>query len=409
MYKVELIQNSKKLALWHLKHKNFMKKLIILSLYATTPLSLHAEIIEVDTPLGIEQEISVASSTPQAPAQQPSFQLPIDHSSGFAHLEFLYWKLDETGMDYAIHKKQGETIYNRPGMGPSDGLVGKVHQIDFDWDPGFRVGAGYRFANLWELSGVYTFYFTDDHDSVLFQTLPNISQTNPAAEAISPIYDPYIGIIIGAKSIGSFRYQVGDIELATEFSLPRNISLRFVTGPTTVFIKQKFHIKYWDNFGESGTDPNPGQTTFWNTDWKFSGGGVKIGMDSHWSFYKGLNLLFGGAFSSVYGSYENVMKANILGNPSLPVSTSPNGVLNDSKFKNERVVFDARLFAGLSWNYAFPRWNLELYANYELNTWFNLTDQYIPLVANQTFPTFRTLQTPPLNLQGIDLGAKFNF
>lgn len=364
-------------------------------------------------------EDKVSSTAHQTSSQRPAFQLPIDHSGNFVNLEFLYWKLDETGLDYAVHKKQGELAYQNLNPGadqrPQDGLLGEVHQIDFEWSPGFRVGFGHRFENLWELSGVYTFYYTDGSDHV------NVKNSNfqfidaaihdPAGEAITPAgINAFIGVLIGAKARGQFWYHIGDIELATEFSLPRMISLRFCVGPSIAFIQQKFHATYFDNDSPSFS---PSQFSFYTFDWKFKGAGVKLGMDSHWNFYKEFNLLFGGAFSSIYGSYTNIFKSHIRGNPDLPTTTF-SGPLNNATFKNGRVIYGTRLLGGIEWNKAFAKWNLDLFAKYELNTWFNLTDQYRTDISTQDTSGFeqailRQLQTPPLNLQGITVGANINF
>ncbi|SRR5579862_318494 len=380
---------------------------------------------------------AMASGISSKEMRPPSFQLPVNQSGVFSRAEFLYWKLDQAGNDYVIHKKEGTTalvadnelVLSCPtGSGgaavctfplePLTGMFGKVHAVNFKWNPGFRVALGYRFArDLWELSGVYTYYYTESSDHVKAEHFygDNHAASFPQAEVLSPTFDVALDTVILAKAHGHFWYHIGDIELARQFCLTPMISMGFVVGPTVAFIKQRIHLTFADNFftdmGPSGI-ATPSQFSFIHLDWNYDGGGVKLGVDSRWNLGGGFNLQFGGALSSVYGIYTNSLKqVRQASTVTVPIGSPPStgGTASDVTITTGRVAFATRLLGGLEWNKAFRSFNLEAYVNYELNTWFNLTDQYRPRFSNQVTPTLRDFQDAPLNLQGITAGIGINF
>jgi hypothetical protein len=380
-----------------------------------------ADAKEKQTDLVVYAEDPAKSSSQQK-------QTPLNQSVWFAFGEFLWWKLDETGLDYAVHKKQGTAVLERGpptgalNSGAVDGLVGKVHRINFDWNPGFRAALGYRFPrDLWELSGIYTYYFTSDSDHVnASHFYPDSTVLSIAdAEIITPTIDPALNdVVIGARASGHFWYHIADVELARQFKLTDYIALRFFVGPTAAWIQQKFHVVYFDQYftnptpiGTIGTFATPSQYSYNDFNWRFEGAGIKLGVDSSWKLGYSFNLLCGAAFSSIYGSYKSVTKAHDEAShvPGTFIPGSVGGLINDATFRQGRVIYGARLKGGLEWVHRCRCWDWSVYAKYELNTWFNLTDQYRPDVINQVFPHVRVLQTPPLNLQGLTAGLAINF
>jgi hypothetical protein len=347
------------------------------------------------------KEDAVESSIPQ---ERPC--LHATHERGiFASGQFLYWKLDEVGLDFVVHKKQGTAVYVDPLTSRTvDQWVGKVHQVNFDWNPGFRAALGYRFPrDLWELGAVYTYYYTSASEKIkttYFYPL-DAPNTIPDAEALAPTLPRDIHQLIFAKASAHFWYHVGDVELGREFALTRYIWGRFVVGGKGAWIKQKFHVKMAD-----GTSPTPEQFEFNDFNWKFEGGGAKIGFDSHWALGCGLKLVFGGELASLYGLYENRMKGHIQPSPVVP-----GGVVADTRIKEGKVVYTSRLSGGVELSWWFRGWNVALFGNYELNTWFNLTDQYrdVSAASPAAGNAYRSLQTPPLNLQGATAGINIYF
>jgi hypothetical protein len=324
----------------------------------------------------------------------------------FGSAEFLWWRLDETGLDYTTVKRS-----NTPANGTTNLILGKVYKVTPQSNPGFRLGFGYRFdKELWELGGFYTFYHTKGSDHV---ECPECNSNIETMPAMAPTIGTNIDALLEAKARLGFWYHIGDIELAKPLTLGEYTSCRLVVGPTMAFIQQKFKLAFSDN--QATFTPCPPDRTKHDIKWKFSGAGIRFGADTRWNIIERVNFLFGAYLSALYGNYKNTWVAyrylDPTGNVCPEGRNTPQSKVpySDANFSNHRTVFSTRLFGGIGYNYSFKRFNVEGYVNYELNTWFNLADQY-RLEGNPTnFAKIRVLQTPPLNLSGVDIGFKINF
>jgi len=397
-------ENEEPLVLEERRSEWIEKELVDISDYEDGSL----ERITLETPYQHDQSMLPADSTLQ---KIPSrFQLPVKQASGFSGAEFLYWKLDEAATtSYAVYTPAGTPVYtkNHTSIG-TDVFFGEWKQVFPEWSPGFRVKGGYRFErDLWELAGVYTFYFTDGND----QTADKSELAAPLGDFIEPLF----GVDVGSEGVNikaklNFWYHVGDIELAREFVATPYISIRFAVGSTIAFIEQKINFSYFGNYF-FGTFRLKETQEFENLyKWTFKGGGVKLSTRSRWDLGRGFSLLFGGGYSSLYGNFKNIIKATVQptaqANPAVLPSS---GTISDVTINNGKVAFATQLDGGVSWNQGFSNFNLELFAKYELNTWFNITDQYRAVNDTVTFDTIPSFYDPPLNLQGIKIGATVNF
>jgi hypothetical protein len=335
-----------------------------------------------------------------------NFNIPINHPGYFGFAEFLWWQVNETALDYATHKN----FATNPQETATALALGHVHTVSIDWNPGFRIGLGYRFdKDLWELGGVYTYYYTKGDDSV---SCGECKSGNPALPSfIDMNVASNLGAVIAGKANFHFWYHIGDIEFAKPINLGKYTSCRFVVGPSMGFIQQHFHTTSIDN--TNTFSPCPAQQTKTRMDWNFKGAGIKVGIDSHWNVFDRFNFLFGAHLTALYGFYVNKWHAFRLLDP-VGTTCTPDTELVKNKFSNwtlkdRRNVFGTKIFGGISYNHPFKSFNVELYINYELNTWFNLTDQYrmegMPLTADN----IRSMTTTQLNISGVDFGAKVNF
>ena len=265
------------------------KELVDLSDYQEGSL----EGITLETPPQNDQSMFPADSTLE---KIPSrFQLPVKQASFFSGAEFLYWKLDEAATtSYTVYTPAGTQVYtvNGTSLGPYV-FLGDWKQVLPEWNPGFRIKGGYRFErDLWELAGVYTFYYTDGNN----QTQDKSEVPVPNGDFMQPLF----GVNIGAEGVKmkaklNFWYHVGDIELAREFVATPYISIRFALGTTIAFIEQKINFSYFGNYFE--TFRLQQTQDFENPyKWTFKGGGVKLSTRSHWDLAQGFSLLFGGGF-----------------------------------------------------------------------------------------------------------------
>ena len=88
-------------------------------------------------------------------ARTASAQPQIDGYGIFVTADLLWWKLYEGGTDYLFKDR------NARGVSPS---VGEIKHCNFDWEPGFKIGAGYLFDyDSWDIAIDFTYYKTDAH------------------------------------------------------------------------------------------------------------------------------------------------------------------------------------------------------------------------------------------------------
>ena len=381
-----------------------MLRCLILSLYAIIPVFLQAAKETQNN-----KDDFIDSSPNLTRSEQKSFNLPLDHPGVFNSMQFLWWQLNETSLDYAVHKTYPSTT-----LQASNALtLGHVHTVDIDWSPGFRLGLGYRFAkDAWQLEGVYTYYYTKGNDQV---SCAQCHANNPTLNWLSMTVASNIDAILEGSSNLHFWYHIGDIELAKPVCLGKYTNFRLIVGPSMGFIQQKFHTLSVDNTN-TFSPYCPAQYTKTKMDWSFSGGGIKIGIDSHWNVWDRFNFLFGAHLTALYGFYVNKWHAQRLitsttGHDCTPFLED----FGDWTIKDRRNIFGTRIFGGIAYNYPFKQFNVELYINYELNTWFNLTDQYrmeggpFTNSGQQPIDRVRSISTAPLNLSGVDFGLKLHF
>lgn len=86
----------------------------------------------------------------------------------FVGAEFLYWRAFQDGLDICIPEEEFNSV-------SSDGFVtsrfvGKSRDINYKWDPGFRIGVGYGFGDScgcggWDVGLLWTHFHTHAHGS----------------------------------------------------------------------------------------------------------------------------------------------------------------------------------------------------------------------------------------------------
>lgn len=307
----------------------------------------------------------------------------------FINLEFLYWTVSESAMDYALQMK-------RPAWGtPTEG-VGHYKVIDFGWNPGFRGSVGYFNAHhFWDVYAQYTYFKGTGQDEThapvdegrfLNGTWPQPSFTEevPLAKARSSV---------------DFTLNVVDAIATRRFFPNPHFRLRLFGGPSAAWLRQNWEIDYRDIDDEKSHLHNH---------WRFTGGGLKAGMFLDWFMGKGgfyLTSCFSGAVYA--GSYHNVSKQRS--------SFSNDGEFNTAlplrnvHYHDTRLVTTFQLLAGPSWQMAFGKYRTELFAGYELNFWGNLHEVYRTTTSAPTQAKQTIMSNSMVSIQGLTVRWNLDF
>lgn len=147
--------------------------------------------------------------------------------------DLLVWTANESGSD-----NWGERIQSSGSTAHCD-----IHDIDFNWNAGFRVGAGYGMRHdQWDTQLYFTWFHTkgDDHVSgrpgtVFSSFLGNFYVDNAQGAGISGV--PYQR----ASVDWTIRFNVFDWELGRAFWVSKALSLRPFIGLKGGWIHQSIH------------------------------------------------------------------------------------------------------------------------------------------------------------------------
>lgn len=309
----------------------------------------------------------------------------------FINVEFLYWTVNESAMDYALRMEN-------PAWGsPTDG-TGKYKIIDFGWNPGVRMNVGYFNApHYWDAYLQYTYFKCTGDDETHAPDAPNrfLNGTWP-----QPAYGTN-EVIPLAKARSSVEFNLNVLEFfATRRFFPNpHLRMRLFGGPSVAWLRQNWEIDYKDTAAH---------TSHLHSHWRFTGAGVKVGYMVDWFLGKG-GIFFTGVFSAgVYaGHYHNVNKQNSSDSNGGQFNTSL--PLRNVHYHDTRLVPYIQLLAGPSWQMAFDSVRTEIFAGYELNFWTNLHEVYRTTSAAPTQAKQTIMSNSVIGIQGLTVRWNLDF
>ncbi len=250
---------------------------------ATSFLSLSAQLFGVDDMQvrNLENRVSALEQRRGANGMinPPARPVVKNGTDLWLQAEALYWHATEDGLAYAI-KNHG-----------TRSLDGRVKNIDYKWDWGFRVGAGLNLPHDgWDALLNWTWFRAHEtehkkaeHHEDLFQTVTSDFHNDVSEEFVSKA---------GGKT--SLHTNFLDFELGREFFVSKWLTLRPFMGARGAWINRNFKVEY-KNRHHRGFEVNSHMHN------RFRGGGLRGGLNtqwglgSGWSFYGdiGLALIYG--------------------------------------------------------------------------------------------------------------------
>jgi hypothetical protein len=322
------------------------------------------------------------SSTP--PFDADLFRKDVEVFS--AHGEFLFWRVQEGCLDYAM-------TMNQSAWGPSNCYAnGNFKSATFGGDPGFRLGLSFfRAPKYWEVRAGYTRLTAEGNNSAhkpsssteyLTGTWPQIF-TSPVAKAKSHIH---------------MNYNVADLCVDRVFNPNPHLRLRFLGGGLVGWINQDWRITYNDSFNNYTKISNR---------WKFIGGGLKIGTMVDWYWGRDVYITANSSLGALLGSYKN--KAKQTTNFPIDVSYNTSLPVRDAHFSDVRPTFTAQFIFGPSYQKNFTKNRIELFAGYELNVWLNLQEIYRSTSGSGSAAKETWINSSMIALQGLTTRLTIDF
>jgi hypothetical protein len=187
--------------------------------------------------------------------------------------DFIWWKTNISGMEYATSGVVDDgNVFVPFGVSTKKG---HVSQPNFDFEPGFKVGAGLDFAyDGWDLYANYTWLNGDtERNSISAHRGKGATTLFPVVTVFGDIFTSGI-----TKETSKWRqhFNVVDLELGRNFFISRRLTLRPHFGLKSAWISEKWKLRYVDN-DPTLINSQKRKQTLW-------GIGTRAGLNTVWHF-----------------------------------------------------------------------------------------------------------------------------
>jgi|JI10StandDraft_1071094.scaffolds.fasta_scaffold09590_7 hypothetical protein len=307
---------------------------------------------------------------------------------------------------------------NITGM-PADGLIAKeqIDTMDYKWQPGMRVSAGYIFSqrDQLKLNITWTHLRGKGSSEVLFNdpTFKNGS--------LKPVWFPFLlgPLADQATSTWDCKLNLLDGTFGRSFFLGKWLVMQPYGGVRGAWINQDYLAKYhaaWmiDTTGTGNLTLSFKDTRF-DAQNKFKGVGLLFGLETDWYVTRNFCAFTNFKTSLLYAKFDITQTSE--GQIIIPISTIPTIIVPETismtrGFHRIRPSLEGEI--GIKWEKFFcgNSYRLFMGVSYEFSFWFcqplfeNVTN-YLDGVQN----SFATSFVDPRNLQfqGINIQAGFDF
>lgn len=209
----------------------------------------------------------------------------------FVDAEFLYWNASEQGLEFTTEFESGSS---------SSGLRAKTKSPCNNWGPGVRLGLGYDLpCDGWDVVAYWTYLYTRSTKST----------HNNSSNGDDFVVDNFVdgsGNNFGRNHARwILNLNLLDVELGREFCCSPCLTLRPFIAIRAAWIDQRFNI---GSHGSSSSSSSSSSSFSGGPKLKtrFSGAGLRGGLDSEWKFgWCGLSLYGEAAASILYGEYRS--------------------------------------------------------------------------------------------------------
>ncbi|MGE0670781.1 MAG: Lpg1974 family pore-forming outer membrane protein [Parachlamydiales bacterium] len=315
---------------------------------------------------------------------------PQNHRNAFfLTADFLYWRADLDGIPIAVKG-------NNASLGYQNKM--KIIDMDFDWNPAFRVGlGGILGGDSWDLKAEYTRYTNHSERSA------HVSGDNALIPLWATVTNKQSGIFVlngvASHATGHYHlnYNVVDLELGRNYFVSRAISVRPFIGARGAFIYQHTRYHYTGLTFAEGANYSP-LTTKGKSN--YQGGGIRAGFNAGWHFNRYWSFFSEISGSLLYGRFDTAENMTTKNNS---MTSHLSGDFNAARPNIEIIL-------GLQWETYFckDRCRFSLGLGYEFVEWFLMNQfprEFAPGYLNGASGRFHG----DLGLQGGTLKGRFEF
>lgn len=211
---------------------------------------------------------------------------------GWLSLSFIYWQPKESGLNIGYHQ------YVTSGL-----IHFEPIQLDFDYKPGFKIGAGMSICrDDWTIYVEYTRLTGEDRRSFNLGDDFNVS-TNYLVGILEKI--PTSNFLKYINGKWNINYNIFDLDLGRPYYLGRKLVFKPFYGLRAGWIDQKL-VLHSQGIHEGQISVNSGSST--EDTWLV---GPRIGVDTDWLIGCHFKLLGNAAASLCYQNFDTVVKSTV--------------------------------------------------------------------------------------------------
>lgn len=291
----------------------------------------------------------------------------------------LYWQAREDGLNFAFENSPNSVQANT-------NVDGKFTQVDFKWEPAFKLKLGAEFPKrAWDFLIQWTYFHT------------NTTTTKESAQGFLPLWAFPKGTGVQtsfqeASSHWNLNFDTFDIEMGYAPKLSPFFSLRLIAGLKMLIIDQNYDVYY--------QNPTISEETKMTNN--MVGAGSRIGFSSKWSINKGFSFI-----TSMVGAlplwHYKVSRIDVDQNQEQTTNSFSKG-----RFWTFRPVIETLI--GFSWDTCLGskcQYPFGVSARYEFQ--YFLESNMLEMLVNPGITSLVYLPRGDLQMQGASLNFHFGF
>ncbi len=275
----------------------------------------------------------------------------------FITAEFLWWKGIQERLNYAT-----TGVLIQPGTNITS--PGKVHSVHSPWNPGFRIGMGfYPGHDGWDLYARYTWF----HSGSTNHASNREGNMLPVSLFLGGPRSLQVNGVTTARSQWDLHYNVVDLELGRHFFFSKFLSARLFAGLRGTWNHQDWNTRYRSNhIIINGGAPLSGEIKT-NQDQDTWGIGIRVGVNSGWTFCKGWSIVSDASFAGVWIDYDNKRR------DSIAQTGFGRAIIANINSDPNSTLFNLDLMLGLrgEWWFCNERYHLSAQTGWENQVWLH--------------------------------------
>ncbi len=282
---------------------------------------------------------------------------------------FTYWQAIQDNMEVGITNAQSVA----PAAGSSASFVANGHVIDmdFDYQPGFKVGLGIKFDyDNWDAHAEYTWFRGDNSMSA---KAPHTTAANPFAQVFPITGSPFLNgdeMYTTVSASWDLDMDIVDAVLGRWYYVGTKLTFHPYVGARAQWIRQYSKVRYVNtNTVTSGDNLQTHTINKKSNSWAI---GPEVGIDLNWMLGYGLRFFTCGEADILYTRYTKVSVKEFFIDTTTPSNTPP-GPFHVSQIDIGRLRTHFDLEMGLGWGTFLDcnAWYLDLSAAYGFQVFFD--------------------------------------